>query len=92
MVEGILGPLDVTRLALDQRDVRTRGLEVEEVLGIDLREAVRIPELGEVAAGERRSLPAVVPAAKGGDQERLTERGTLDDVEFVSDSRSLRSA
>jgi hypothetical protein len=92
VVEGVLGPLDVTRLSLDERDVRSGRLEVEEVLRIDLREALRLPDLGEVPTGERGSLAAVVPPAKGGDQERLTERRALGDVEFVSDSRSLRSA
>jgi hypothetical protein len=72
--------------------MRAGRLEVEEVLRVDLCEAVRVPDLGEVAAGERGSLSAVVPAPKGGDQQRLTERGPLDDVEFVSDSPSLRSA
>jgi len=64
VVEGVLGPVDVPRLTIDERDVRTRRLEVEEVLRLDVREPVRLPGLGEVAARERGALAAVVPAAK----------------------------
>jgi hypothetical protein len=71
--------------------MRPRRLEVEEVLRLDLGEFVGVPDLREIAAGERRSLAAVVPAAKCGDQERRTKGGPLDDAKFVSDARSLRS-
>jgi hypothetical protein len=42
----------VPRLTVDERDVRTGGLEVEEVLRLDVGEAVRLPDLGEIAACE----------------------------------------
>jgi hypothetical protein len=71
--------------------MRPRRLEVEEVLGLDLGEFVGVPDLREVAAGERSPLATVVPAAKRGDQERRTQGGPLDDAKFVSDARSLRS-
>jgi len=67
VVEDVLGPLDVPRLTVDERDVRAGGLEVEEVLRLDVREPVRLPDLGEVAARERGALAAVVPTAKGCD-------------------------
>jgi hypothetical protein len=40
------------RPAFDKRDVRTRHLEVEESLWLDLGEPLRFPGLREVAAGE----------------------------------------
>ena len=92
VVEGGLRPLDVAGLPLDERDVRAGRLEVEEVLGLDLREALRLPDLGEVAARQRRALAAVVPAAEGGDQNRLAQVRPVGDAKFVSDARSLRSA
>jgi hypothetical protein len=51
-----------------ERDVRTHGLEVVEVLAVDLRERLGAPLLREVAAAERRSLAAVVPALEGRDE------------------------
>jgi hypothetical protein len=50
VIEGVLRPVDVTRLTIDEGNVRTGGLEVEEVLGLDVGEPVRIPDLGEIAA------------------------------------------
>ena len=73
MKEGVLGPVDMSRLAVDERDVGTGGLKVEEVLGLDLGEALRLPRLGEVAASERRALPTVVPAAECGNQNRIAQ-------------------
>jgi hypothetical protein len=67
VVEGVLGPLDASRAFLDERDVRPRRLEVEESLWLDLGEALRLPGLGEITAGERRTLATVVPAAEGSD-------------------------
>jgi hypothetical protein len=75
----------VPRLSVDQRDVRAGGLEVEEVLRLDVGEAVRFPDLGEVAACERGALAAIVPAAKCCDQNRLAQAGPSDDAKFVSD-------
>jgi hypothetical protein len=59
--------------------MRAHGLEVEELLGIDVREAPCLPGLGQEARGERRPLRAVVPAPKGGDERRrVTGWPTLD--------------
>src|SRR2546428_134633 len=91
MVEGVLRPFDVPRLPVDERDVRPGCLEVVEVLRLDLREAFRLPRLGEVAAGEGCALPAVVPPAERGDQNRRAQARTVDDAEFLSDRGSLRS-
>jgi hypothetical protein len=65
--------------------MRTGGLEVEEVFRLDVGEALRFPDLGEVPAGERGALAAVVPAAKCCDQNRLAQAGPSDDAKFVSD-------
>jgi hypothetical protein len=73
VVEGVLRPFDVPRLTVDQRDVRTGRLEVEEVLRLDVGESVRLPDLGEVSARERGTLPAVVPASNCRDQNRLAQ-------------------
>jgi hypothetical protein len=75
----------VPRLTVDERDVWTGGLEVEEVLRLDVGEAVRFPDLGEVAARERGALAAIVPATKCCDQNRLAQAGPSDDAKFVSD-------
>src|SRR6266851_2070176 len=92
VVESIFRPVDVPRLAVDEGDVRAGRLEVEEVLRLDVGEAVRIPDLGEVAARERGALAAVVPTAKSSDQNRCAQGGPVENAEFVSDRRSLRSA
>jgi hypothetical protein len=92
VVEGVLRPVDPARAAVDEGDVRPGRLEVEEALRLDLGEALGLPCLGEVTAGERRALAAVVPAAEGGDQERRAKRRPGDDAEFLSDRPSLRSA
>jgi hypothetical protein len=65
--------------------VRPRVLEVEEVLGVDVREARGAPELGEVPGGERRALAAVVPAPERADEEWPLERGPLGDAKGVGD-------
>jgi hypothetical protein len=91
MVEGVLRPLDVPGLPLDERNVRAGRLEVVEVLGLDLRETVRLPDLGEVAARQRSALAPIVPATECGDQYRLAQIRPVGDAKFVSDARSLRS-
>jgi hypothetical protein len=73
VVEGVLRPLDPPRQPLVERDVRPVRLEVEKPLGIDVGEALRLPDPREVAARERRPRAAVVPAAEGGDQHRPVE-------------------
>ena len=71
--------------------MRPGRLEIEEPLRLDLGETLGLPGLREVAAGERRTLAAVVPAAESGDQDRLTQDGPANDPEFLSDRPSLRS-
>ncbi len=63
--------------------MRPRRLEVEEPLGIDVRDLLRIPQSREVAGGEGRALAAVVPAAKCGDQNRPVEGWFVGDPELV---------
>ena len=63
VVEGVVGPVDLAGDAVDERDVRPRRLEVEELLGVDVREPGRLPVAREKAArrarlpGRRRSSP-----------------------------------
>ena len=71
--ECVLGPGELARLAVDERDLRARGLEVEELLRIDLGEARGIPGAGEIAGGESRSLAAVVPALEGDNEDGPAE-------------------
>jgi hypothetical protein len=87
--EGGLRPLDLACDALHQRDMRTRHLEVEEALGVDLRKAVRVPELRQVARCERGALAAVVPAAEGGHEDRAAQLGPLVGDQLVTHSFSL---
>ncbi len=68
MVEGIVGPVDVARLSLDERDVRPRRLKVEEPFRLDLCEALSLPDFRKVAAREGGALSAVVPTAERRDQ------------------------
>ena len=73
MVEGCLRPVDLACDAVDERDVRTGRLEVEETLRIDLRDLVGAPQPREVPGRKRGRLRAVVPAAKRGDENRPGE-------------------
>ena len=88
-VERVLRPLDLPRVPLVERDERPRRLEVDEELGVDLGELLRLPRPGEVAGGERRGLPTVVPAPKRADQNRPLERRTLEDPQLVCHSAEL---
>src|SRR5205807_564571 len=76
---------------VDERNVGTGRLEVEETLRLDLGEALRVPRLGEVPTGQRGALSPVVPASERGDQDRLAQARAGGDLQFVSDRRSLRS-
>jgi len=42
--EAVVGPVEVARRAVDERDVRPRRLEVVEAFGIDLREPLTAPQ------------------------------------------------
>ena len=73
LVELELGPLDLAREPVGEPDARARGLEVDELLGIDQREARGV----EARAHERERrggrLPGVVPALEGADERRGAE-------------------
>ena len=92
VVEGGLRPLDLPSHPALQRDVRAGRLEVEELLGIDVREPLRLPGLGEVARGQRGCLRAIVPAAECGDQNRARELRPLVDSKLAGHGFSLRAA
>src|SRR5437763_13991324 len=53
-VEGCFRPVDPAGDAVDERDMRPGGLEVEEALGIDVRDLLGSPQPGEVSPSERR--------------------------------------
>ena len=53
--------------------MRPRHLEVEEELGVDVRELLGAPGAREERGRERRALAAVVPAAEGADEDRAVE-------------------
>ena len=89
VVEDRRGPVDPPCHSFLERNVRPGRLEVEEVLRIDLGEALRVPQLGEVTRGERGALSAVVPAPESGDHQRPFELRLPGDIELVSHPRSL---
>jgi hypothetical protein len=66
--ERRLGPVDAPRRAVDERDVWSRHLEVEEFFGIDVREAFCVPRAREETGGQRCALAAVVPPPERADQ------------------------
>ena len=76
----VLGPVDPPGVAVDERDVRPRCLEVVELLGIDVAEALRRPGLREEARRERGPLRAVVPAAKRGHHDRAARSSGRDSI------------
>jgi hypothetical protein len=58
------------------------GLEVVELLGIDVGEALPAPALREEAGGERRALRPVVPAPERGDEDGPAKRRPALDAEM----------
>jgi hypothetical protein len=52
VVEDVLGPVDVPGDPVLEPDVRPDGLEVVELLRVDVREALGAPALREEARGE----------------------------------------
>ena len=68
MVEGVFGPVDPPRQAALERHMRARRLEVEELLRVDVGEALGLPAAREVLGGERGAVRAVVPTAESGHQ------------------------
>jgi hypothetical protein len=72
--------------------VRPDGLEVEELLRIDVPEPAGAPGAGEEAGRERGALSAVVPAPEGGDQNRPPQRRPLVKTKVVADAMSVLGA
>ena len=91
-MERRLGPFDLPRDPVGESHGGTRTLEVDETLGIDLREPLRIPESCEGIAGERRRLAAVVPAAERCDQHGPTQGRHLVDSKLGLHAQSLAAA
>src|SRR3954451_10722155 len=67
-------PIDLSRLALDEPDLRPRRLEVEELLRVDRRERLGSPGLAEVLNRAARGPAGVVPAAERGDDRGALQR------------------
>ena len=80
--EPVLRPIELARQPVLEGDVRACRLEVVEVLGIDLREPLTRPLLREVARREGSALPAVVPAAERGDENRASQTRHERDVQL----------
>ncbi len=85
VVEGVDGPVDAACDPVDERNVRAGGLEVVELLRIDVPEPAGRPGLGEVARSEGSTLRAVVPAAEGGDQDGVAKSGATLDAKVPGD-------
>jgi hypothetical protein len=90
VVEDVLGPVDVPGDAVLEPDVRANGLEVVELLRVDVREALGAPALREEARGERGPLRAVVPATECCDEDRRAQGGPAVYAEMPCDRTSLR--
>src|SRR5262249_60581602 len=84
VVDGVLGPLDPPRPPVEERAVRSRRLEVEEALWVDLREALGLPRFRQITAGKRGSLAAVVPPAERSHEHRPPQRRPLENPKLLS--------
>ena len=73
LVDLELGPVDVAREAVAQAHRRARGLEVDELLGIDRREARGVERGAEEREGGGGGLAGVVPALERAHQSRGPE-------------------
>src|SRR5262249_61076749 len=91
VIEGVLGPVESPGQPFLEGDVRPRRLEVEEPLRVDVCEATGLPDLRQVAAGERRALAAVVPAAERGDENRPLQGRPARYTKLVGHGFRLRS-
>ena len=60
-------PRDLALAVVGEADLRPRGLEVVEVLGVDPREALGLQRLADERQRGRRGVAGVVPAAEGAD-------------------------
>ena len=68
--QHVAGPLDLAGLTLGEPDRRPVGLEVEELLGIDLGDQLRVERLGRGRERRGGRTRRVVPAGEGTDQNR----------------------
>ena len=68
--EHVSGPLNLARLALSQVDRRPVGLEVEELLWIDLCDHLGVQRFGGSGEGGGRRTRRIVPPGEGADQDR----------------------
>ena len=75
--EGVRRPLDPPCLAGGQADRRARVLKVEELLGVDPRDDLRLERHGDGLERRGRGARRVVPAEERGDQRRGTEVGRV---------------
>ena len=95
--EGVLGPVDLARLAVDERHVRPRRLEVEEALRLDLCEPRGIPLLREVRGcratrpGRRRSIRGRLRSAPAAAAAAGTRRSALTFPESSATGRQSRA-
>jgi hypothetical protein len=69
--------------------VRPGRLKVEEALRIDVRKPLGVPELGEVAEGEGRTLAAVVPPPERCDEDRALELRPADHPQLLAGHASV---
>ena len=70
LVDLDLGPLDAARAAVDELDLRARGLEVVEVLGVDPREARGAQRRAEELQRGRCGVAGIVPPGERADERR----------------------
>ena len=71
-------PLDDPAHPLFQADRRAAHLEVEEVLGIEMREHPAVPALRQVPDGDGGRFPPVVPSSKGADHRRAIRHRSIE--------------
>ena len=87
------GPGDLARLAVDQADLRAGGGEVEELLGVDLGEAVGRPA---VRAASGRPCVAASPASFHPSKAAITtgvaQRGTARPADVLHGREATRPA
>ena len=68
--QDVARPLDLAALSLGQRDRRPVGLEVEELLGVDLGDHVRIERFRRCGQCGGGGACGVVPARESTDEDR----------------------
>src|SRR5262249_30942035 len=90
VVESRLRPVDLTGDPVNERNVRAGRLEVEEALGIDVRNLIGAPQPREVPGRQRGRLRTVVPTAEGGNENRPSELRPGGNPKLRSHPGSLR--